>query len=261
MIILPFLIGILMTSSAQTSDDYFESYDFTLTNGDYIQLTYQTDVLFTGELCGYISLFVKNTTSLPQDTTYDDFVLVILYDETSIPADNVWAYEGRSDVLIFRHRSYENVTYEGVEDGQFETLFLIADNLPFPYSLMENGTIPYYSLWKQRYDLSSDLSNLKYVRENLDSYPSCIRSAEDYSDKSYDFQSDDPLTFKVVLYYLNSAPANVKLDIHHSAGGIPVEEKFIANTSSVQNTPLKFGFFLTALPAISLWKRKLKRQK
>ncbi len=254
----------LLTGSAFASNHYINTYEFTLADQGYAELIYRAEILFPeSSFCEYLSINLKNTTNFPVDVSYNDFVMVILYDENSIPYENADYYENRTDALVFRHRSYFNITYEGVEPDQKETIFIspnIEGGIPFPYSLLPNGSIPYYGLWRYRSGLLNNAANRDYVNSNVSLYPTCIENIEENPYGQFNSVNDDPFTFKIVLYYLNSPSVNVNLEIHHTAYGVTAETS--TPTSTIDGLPILFDtVFLLYFPALVLTKRKFANEK
>ena len=253
----------IMASFGQSQDKYLSIYTVPLKNQEYKELVYQTEVLYPKGYCGYITMTLKNTSRLPQGVNWDDFALVILYDEKATPANSIYDYTNRKDALVFRH-TYLNMTYIGTENNS-ETWFITTDlgisGLPFPYSLLSNGTVPYYGQWKQRYDLVANGTDGAYIVKHAKSYPHCITDTSDISSGDYDLNKDNPYAFKIVLYYLKSPEVNLKLEIYHDSSPILVSDTNKTVESSSQSTPTQKSPFPLGIGTVMVAAIFLKRRK
>ncbi len=255
---------LLISASAKSDDEIFRSYDVPLKNQGYQQLVYQTSVVYSPPFCDSIAINVLNTTTLPSGVTWDDFALVVLYNETVEPANSIYDYADRQDALVFRHLDRINWTYGDMNES--ETFFMgssLYQDIPFPYSVMTNGTIPYYQLWKEQYE---------YVLENkiwYKTYPQCMNVPNSLPDDYFNFEKDNPYAFKVVLYYMKTPPVTLKLDIFHVSGGIlassqvetsqNISTSSPTSTASVDESPLAIDILIPFF-AIIWYKKKRLRQ-
>ncbi len=79
---------------------------------------------------------------MPPETNFDDFVVVVLYNETEIPFTNHQSYINSSNALYLT----SSLTGGGIS-GTFNlsigltSVFIHAIRVPFPFSLQKNGTI------------------------------------------------------------------------------------------------------------------------
>ncbi len=256
----------IMASFGQSQDKYLSIYTVPLKNQEYKELVYQTEVLYPKGYCGYITMTLKNTSRLPQGVTWDDFALVILYDENAAPANSIFEYANRKDALVFEH-TYLNETYTSTGNDS-ETWFISTDlqtgGIPFPYSLMRNQTVPYYDLWKQRYELISNKTDWTYIQKYTKAYPFCISDVSKISSEDYDLNKDNPYAFKIVLYYSKSPEVNLELEILHTADTIIVStsDKVVESPSQstpTQETPFPLGIAIV-IPffTIVVYKKKQK---
>ncbi len=254
---------LLISASAKSDDEAIRIYDVPLKNQGYQQLVYQTSALYSQRFCESIVISIANASTLPSGVTWDDFALVVLYNETAEPANSIYEYADRQDALVFWVLDGINWTYEG-RDGS-ETFFLsskLYQDIPFPYSVMTNGTIPYYQRWKQQYDYALE----RKIWRNF--YPQCLNMPNPLPDDYFDFESDNPYAFKVVLYYLKTPPVTLRMSIFHGSDTVIASSQTESSqnhstssptsTASVDESPMAIGILISFFAIVGYKKKHLR---
>ncbi len=137
--------------------------------------------------CENTGILLMNATNLPQGTGYDDFRIVVLYNESAESLPSYTDYLNRSDARIYTSTDKGYATLPETLGNITYTAF-IWFTFAFPYSLFLNDSIP-----------SNNDVCLKPESE-LEKY---------HSPTLFNFEEDDPYRFKVVIYYLGKEPVNL----------------------------------------------------
>ncbi len=146
-----------------------------------------------GSHCEGTMISLMNSTNLPKGTHYEDFRVVVFYNENASAKQDYREHVNTSDAIVFSFSSTlsnENGIFITVLGNITYSTFIIF-SFPFPYSLYTNGTIP-----------TNEQNGCLKPSHELE---------KDHSSSQFDFEADDPYKFKIAVYYLGDEPVEVEL--------------------------------------------------